>query len=334
MFGRAASIFLILAILSALLGCTNMFSHSNNQPTTTPVSGSAQGTLTISPGSLNFGSVSVGSSSSLTGTLASSDVPVVVSSGAWSGTGFSVTGINFPLAIGAGQTATYTVTFTPSSAASSSGTLRFVSNASNPMLQQTFMGTGTQAPPSQGTLTVSPSTLNFGNVAVGNSSSLDGTLTASNASIVVSSAAWNGSGFSISGITFPFTIAAGTTASYTVTFAPASVGASSGAISFSSNAADATAQESFAGTGTQLPPPPHTVALAWTASTSSVAGYNVYRSSVSGGPYIKLNSSLVSATTYVDSLVQSGSTYYYVATAVDTSNVEGGYSNQAMATIP
>jgi len=32
--------------------------------------------------------------------------------------------------------------------------------------------------------------------------------------------------------------------------------------------------------------------------------------------------------------VQSGNTYYYVVTAVSTSNVESGYSNQAAATVP
>ena len=33
-------------------------------------------------------------------------------------------------------------------------------------------------------------------------------------------------------------------------------------------------------------------------------------------------------------MVQSGQTYYYVVTAVDSSNVESTYSNQASATIP
>ena len=73
----------------------------------------------------------------------------------------------------------------------------------------------------------------------------------------------------------------------------------------------------------------HTVTLNWVASISSnVAGYNVYRGTVSGGPYAKLNSSsLVVGTTYTDSTVQSQQSYYYVATAVDSSGNESAYSN-------
>src|SRR5208283_3902141 len=65
------------------------------------------------------------------------------------------------------------------------------------------------------------------------------------------------------------------------------------------------------------------VALSWTASTSpGIAGYNAYRSTTSGGPYSKLNSSLIPATNYNDQTVQSGSTYYYVTTAVDSQGLE------------
>jgi len=51
---------------------------------------------------------------------------------------------------------------------------------------------------------------------------------------------------------------------------------------------------------------------------STVAGYNVYRGTVSGGPYTKINSSLVAALDYIDSTVQSGTTYFYVTTAIDS----------------
>ena len=76
------------------------------------------------------------------------------------------------------------------------------------------------------------------------------------------------------------------------------------------------------------------VVLSWTASTSPVVGYNAYRSTISGGQYTKLNSSLIATTSYTDQTVQSGSTYYYVATAVDSQGNESSYSNQAVATVP
>jgi fibronectin type 3 domain-containing protein len=76
--------------------------------------------------------------------------------------------------------------------------------------------------------------------------------------------------------------------------------------------------------------------LTWTEGTSAVTviGYNVYRGTVSGGPYTKLNSSLDGTRTFTDTTVQAGHTYYYVVTAVDSSNVESTYSHQVAASIP
>jgi len=67
---------------------------------------------------------------------------------------------------------------------------------------------------------------------------------------------------------------------------------------------------------------------------SAVAGYNVYRSTVSGSGYVKLNGSLISGLAYSDSNVQNATTYYYVTTAVDSAGTESAYSNQVSAAIP
>jgi fibronectin type 3 domain-containing protein len=86
-------------------------------------------------------------------------------------------------------------------------------------------------------------------------------------------------------------------------------------------------------TGTGVTATQHIVDLSWTASSGAI-GYNIYRGTVSGGPYTMINSSLDSTTAYTDSTVVSGTTYYYVATAVNSSSEESGYSNQATAVIP
>src|SRR6266481_5936714 len=79
----------------------------------------------------------------------------------------------------------------------------------------------------------------------------------------------------------------------------------------------------------------HSVALSWIASTTStVSGYNVYRSTVSGTGYAKMNSLLVSALIYTDGTVQNATTYYYVTTAVDAIGTESTYSNEVPAVIP
>ncbi len=89
-------------------------------------------------------------------------------------------------------------------------------------------------------------------------------------------------------------------------------------------------------TRNSLPTPvPHTVSLSWSPSDSAnVVGYNLYRTAVPGGTYSKVNAVLISGMSYTDADVVSGFTYYYVATAVDASNVESVYSNQALAAVP
>jgi len=83
-----------------------------------------------------------------------------------------------------------------------------------------------------------------------------------------------------------------------------------------------------------MPSEGHFAVLTWKASTSAVAGYYVYRSENSGGPHKKLNSSPIRETTYKDSSVQAGHTYFYLVTAVDAKGYESGFSNQVRATVP
>jgi hypothetical protein len=88
-----------------------------------------------------------------------------------------------------------------------------------------------------------------------------------------------------------------------------------------------------AGTSAQGPSK-HTVSIDWDPSPSTgVAYYNVYRGTVSGGPYSLLGSK-ITATAYTDSAVQSGATYFYVTTAVDANRQESIYSNEFPAVIP
>jgi Abnormal spindle-like microcephaly-assoc'd, ASPM-SPD-2-Hydin len=186
--------------------------------------------------------------------------------------------------------------------------------------------------PTPGQLSVTPTTMNFGNVAVGGNSVKQGTLTAGSADIKVNTAAWNGQGYSLSGITFPVTVPAGQNVLFTVTFAPQAAGSAPGSIAFDSDATNSPTTETLTGSGTQSSQ--HSVALSWNPSTSQIIGYNVYRRIGSSGSYSKLNPSLNATTSYTDTSVQSGLTYDYVTTSVDASNLESAYSNPATAAIP
>ncbi len=71
------------------------------------------------------------------------------------------------------------------------------------------------------------------------------------------------------------------------------------------------------------------VSLTWNAS-SAATGYNVLRSTTGGGPYTTIASG-VTATSYSDSGLTNGTTYYYVVAAVSACG-QGPNSNQASAT--
>ncbi|MGA8489104.1 MAG: choice-of-anchor D domain-containing protein [Terriglobales bacterium] len=315
-------------------GNLSIISNASNSTLNVPLSGNglAAGSLVPSPSSLSFGSVQLGDNQQLSETLTNSGgVNVNISQASATGTGFTMSGLNPPLVLTPGQHYTFTVTFTPPSSGTDSGSVSIVSNASNPNLSVPLSGTGTPVP--QGQLAVAPTSMNFGNVVVGTNSQLTGTLTASGQSVTVSSDTLNGSAFAVSGISFPVTIPAGQQVQFTVTFTPAGTGVASGGVSFASNASNSPTAETFTGTGT--PPPQHSVNLSWTASNSqNISGYNIYRGIKSGGPYSKINSVLNASTLYTDSTVADGQTYYYVTTAVNSSNEESGYSNQATAVIP
>jgi fibronectin type 3 domain-containing protein len=115
-----------------------------------------------------------------------------------------------------------------------------------------------------------------------------------------------------------------------VSFDPQTQGALSGTLTVSSNAP--VLQIPLSGTGAQAVQ--HSISLSWSPSTSQVIGYFIYRGTASGGPYSKIESSIDSSTSYVDTSVADGQIYYYVVTSVDSSNVESAYSNQVAVTIP
>ena len=70
------------------------------------------------------------------------------------------------------------------------------------------------------------------------------------------------------------------------------------------------------------------LALAWN-KTKGAAGYNLYRSPVSGGGWVKLNIAPLTTTSYTDMELRNGQAYYYVLTGLDNAGNESAYSNEA-----
>ena len=90
----------------------------------------------------------------------------------------------------------------------------------------------------------------------------------------------------------------------------------------------APAQAPAAPTGLMATPANAQVSLAWTASTGATS-YNVKRSNTTGGPYTKISSP--AATNFTDTNLTNGTTYFYVASAVNAAG-ESVNSAQASAT--
>jgi fibronectin type 3 domain-containing protein len=77
----------------------------------------------------------------------------------------------------------------------------------------------------------------------------------------------------------------------------------------------------------------HSVHLSWKASVSNnVVSYNIYRATVPNSYGLLV--SMHPTTSYTDSTVQSGQTYHYVVTAVDSAGGESSYSNRVEVAIP
>jgi rhamnogalacturonan endolyase len=63
-------------------------------------------------------------------------------------------------------------------------------------------------------------------------------------------------------------------------------------------------------------------------ATVTITGYNVYRSETMGGSYTKVNTEIISGTSYLDSPLNNNTAYYYVVTAVNKKAIESSYSDE------
>jgi len=245
---------------------------------------------------------------------------------------YSISGTISPTAGGSGAIVTLNGAASATTTANSSGNYTFT-GLSNGTYAVTPSRAGYTFSPTSQSATVNGanvSGINFTAAAQVQTFSISGTISptagGSGATVTLSGAASGSTTANSSGV-YTFTgLANGT---YTVTpsnagftFTPVNQsvtvnGANVGSVNFTAAAQQA-----------------HSATLSWTASTSTVSGYNVYRATVSNGPYTLISTSLVTGLTFTDTNVQSGATYYYVTTAVDSNGNESLDSNQATAVIP
>ncbi len=240
-------------------------------------------TLTANPASLTFANVQVGQNQAQTETVRNTGgTNGTISLATVTGAGFSVSGLSTPLTLTPGQSATFSVVFTPQSAGSASGNLALINDGSTSPLNIPLSGSAVTA----GGVTASPSSVSFGSVQVGSNESQTETLKNSGGeNVTISQATATGTGFSISGLTTPVTLTPGQSASFNVAFAPQSSGNFSGSVTITSNASNSNLIIPLSGSGTaqtqgQLSVSPTTISVG--SVTVGTSGTQTGRLSATG----------------------------------------------------
>ncbi len=280
------------------------------------------------PASASFGNVSVGTTNSQTIQLKNAGTSALtISTVTAAGTGFSVGGLKLPMSLGIGTTANVTLAFAPKSAGAATGSATITGNFSTVTVPASGTGVAGKA-----TISASSTSESFGNVTVGSSESATVNLTnTGNSSLTISGVTSGVVGVSTSGGTNVI-LNPGQATALTVKFAPSKTGAVSGNVAVASNASNSPLNIAVSGDGVAAAA--HTVSLSWAKSASSgVTGYDVYRGTVSGGPYAQIGSTSSSVLDYNDTAVQANFEYYYVVTSVGTGG-QSAYSSQVAVSVP
>jgi hypothetical protein len=341
---RLSYLLLGLAVLAAslsLAGCGGLTASKTASGTPS----ASAGTITVTPGSVAFGNATVGSPATAKLALANtSSNPVVISALTMTGSAFTVSGAGtLPATMAANSTLSLSVQFAPTAAGSATGQLTVANNSlSTPSITVALSGTGVAAtttppptPPAGGTatLSVNSTSVAFGNVAVSTQATQSLTLSSTgSAAVTVSSATASGTGFSVSGATFPLTLNAGQTATLSLQFAPTATGSDTGQLTIASNSSTGRSTV-VALSGSAVP---LAVDLNWSAPSGgdTISGYNIYRATGSSSSFQKLNSAVNAPDSFSDSTVAANTTYQYYVTSVDSSGTESVPSNTASVAVP
>ena len=260
--------------------------------------------LTLSATSISFGQVQIGSKVTRSLTLTSTgNAPLTISAITVAGAQFSDGSPSLPVTLQPNQQLTLNVTYEPSAETSDSGTLTVASNDSSGPATVSLGGSGTTAPSPQ--LTVNPTAVNFGNVPLNTPTNKTVTLTSSGtAAVTITAANVTGSGFSVSGASFPLQLNPNQTATLQVRFDPSAAGTASGQLSITSDATGGTATIPLSGNGTVI------TSAQLTVSTNSLAFGNVAVNSTatlpvtltsSGTAPVTISAAAVSGASFTDS---------------------------------
>jgi hypothetical protein len=291
-------------------------------------SGGSHG-IEATPPSVNFGNVTVGTTDTQTMRLRNTGTTdLTITKITVSGTGYGASGLSIPQTLSPGKDTLFTASFRPTGTGAHSGSIAISSNAGSSPLSISLTGSGVTT---NARLSANTSTVNFGTIKVGTILSQNVQLkNVGNTDVEITSVEAVGTGFKATG-GVNITLTPNQSTEVAVTFDPKAPGGILGTLTITSNAPTLHVALEGQGGGQVVP---HTVTLNWAPSTSAVVGYNVYRGSMSGGPYTRINPSADSLTSFKDHTVLGGLEYFYVVSALDSKGIESGFSNQVSVRIP
>jgi len=294
--------------------------------------------ISIVPSTVDFKAVVVGQKNSQTVKITNtSQSPIDLQQPRVSGSGFALSHWSGTTSLAAGGSANLTVVFSPANSSASNGSLVISGADLKAPVTVPLSGSGAKAAAG---LTASPAYIDFGTHAVKSSTSESVILTnTGNVSISLTSINLAGSAFSLSGLSNGVSLAPDQQLQFQVWFRPAAAGSAAQTLTINSSSLPAPVKIAFSGSASNSATEPtgrqtHSVTLTWEPGPSSVEGYYVYRSDVSGGPYQRITSALVTLPTYTDTAVQGGGHYFYVVTSVKKNDEESAYSNEVAVNIP
>ncbi len=223
--------------------------NASTSPQSVALTGTGVSPVTLAPSPLAFGNVAQGTTSSTqTETLTNlQTVPLTINNIAVTGDFLHMGGTCSlsPTSIAAGGSCTILIAFAPTSLGAATGTLTISDNyVINPQTAS-LTGAGIVA------VTLSTSSLGFGNIAAGNTSASQSVSLTNqkNSALNFTSIVTTGD-FAIASSTCGTSIAPGATCTVTVTFSPTAIGVRSGALTFTDDAVNSPQAVSLTGTGT------------------------------------------------------------------------------------
>lgn len=230
-------------------GNISVTDDASGSPQTVPLTGTGLGpVVTLSPSSLTFGNQTVGTTSAAqNATLSNTGNATLTITSITIGGDYAQTN-TCGSSVAAGANCTISVAFTPTATGTRTGTVTVNDNAPGSPHTVSLTGTGTSA--AAPIVTLSVSSLSFGNQAVNTTSPAQNfTLSnTGNATLNLTSVAASGDFAQTN--TCGSTVPANTNCSISVTFTPTVAGARTGAVTFTDNAADSPQTVTLSGTGT------------------------------------------------------------------------------------